>query len=257
MVATNTSFRSYKYTQTTDGVNDYYSGIDGTNGFSIAAFAGKTGMTFSILIDLPTQIDSTSAQRRLLEIADASRTNLMADDLGAFSGLLTNEYIGSALVTGTTKVFGRTSAVETISAGWHHIVLATGDSGVTVTCIDGVQLNGSVGAFGAPLTATSTFTANKIGLMASSAGGVPTACTWREALLVNIAWPIANMQKLYNFYTRDGNVSIEKSDRSAWRFLGTPISRPEIAGLWKGDESGTDLLESVNNSARRLVKTNF
>jgi hypothetical protein len=255
MVNTLTDFRSYKYSQTTDGTNDYYSGINGTNGFSITPFAGLTGLTFSIILTLPAPISSVSSQRRIFEVADSTRTNLLAIDLGAFSGTLTNEYIGASLVTGTTKSGGRLSAVETISAGTHLIMVSVGDAFMVIS-IDGVELADTANAFGLPATATSTFTANRVGLMASASGSVPTGATWREAMVINEAWPFANHEELYKFYTRDGNVSMANTDRTAWRFLVTPTSRAKIAALWKGNESGTDLLDSVT-TATDLTKTNF
>lgn len=256
MVITLTDFRSYKYSQTTDGTNDYYSGINGTNGFSITPFANLSGLTFSIIITLPAQIDSTSTQKRLFEVADSTRTNLLAIDLGAFSGTLTNEYIGASLVTGTTKSGGRLSAVESISAGTHLVMVSVGGGSNVIISIDGSERNATANAFGVPATATSTFTANRVGLMASASGSVPTGATWREAMVINESWPIANHLGLYNYYTRNGNVPIANSDRSAWRYLVTPTSRAKIAALWKGDESGTDLLDSVTTGSD-LTKTNF
>lgn len=256
MINTISAFRSYYDTQTTDGTNDYYSGINGTNSFSITPFAGLTGMTFSILINFPVQIDSTVSQRRLFEVADSTRTNLLAFDVGAFSGALTDEYIGVSLVTGTTKSSARCNAAESIAVGWNHIAISVGSAVNPTIAINGVSFTVTNNAFGAPQTATSTFTANKVGLMASSSGSVPTAATWREALVINQYSSIGAIQGLYNYYTRNGNVPLANSKRSAWRYLVTPSSRATIAGFWRGNESGTNLLD-MTASTGNLTKTNF
>lgn len=256
MINTLSGFKSYKYTQTTDGTNDYYVGIDGTNSFSITPFAGLADITFNILINFPSQVDSTDAQARLLEIANSARTSLFGVDVGAYSGLLTNEYIGLFTnIAGAVKTSGVVTATS-ISAGWHMITVSMAATAI-VLCVDGVLRSVTAGSTGAPVNITSGFTANRLSLMATTAGGVPYGCTWREAMLLNTGWAEANALIMYNYYTRDGNVPLGNSNRSAWRYMVTPAARAQILELWKGNESGTDLLPSKNASSGKLTKTNF
>src|SRR5688572_32322436 len=247
MINTLSGFKSYKYTQTTDGTNDYYLGTDGTNSFAISPFAGLADVTFNILINFPSQIDSTDAQARLLEIANSARTSLFGVDIGAYSGLLTGEYIGIFTnLAGAVKTSGVVTATS-ISAGWHMITVSMGAAAISL-CVDGVLRTVTAGSTGPPVNVTSGFTANKMSLMASTAGSVPYGCTWREAMLLNVGWNEATALLLYNYYTRGGNVPLGNSNRSAWRFLITPTSRALIIELWKGNESGTDLLPSKTST---------
>lgn len=255
MFATHSGFSSYRYLQTTDGTNDYYVGINGTNGFVITPFQGHTSFTFSILINFGSVIDSATTVKRILEIANSARTAIYGNDLGAFTSTLTSEYIGLfTLISGVTRARGVTSATS-IAAGWHHIVLAV--SGVAPKIIiDGVEITSTNGTGGAPVNATAGFTANQVSLMGTTAGGAPFGCTWREAALLNTAFVQANALDLYQYYTRNGNVSLANSRRSIWRYLGTTTGRSQIIELYKGNESGTDLLAS-KAAASDLTKTGF
>lgn len=243
------------YTQTTDGTNDYYVGINGTNGFSITPFSSIDTMTFSILINFTSTVNSSTSGARILEISDSTRTNLFGIDIGNFTGGITNEYLGVfTLIGGITRASGVADG-GSISAGWHHIGVRVNPSSVVIA-VDGVgkTLTNNVG--GRPLTITTGYTANRISLMATTAGGVPLGCTWREALCMSGSLDATQMDDLLNFYTRDKNVPLGFSDRSVWRYLGTPTGRAMILALYKGNESGSDLLDAVD-TARDLTKTNF
>lgn len=254
MVATNSGFASYKYLQTTDGVNDYYLGTDGTNSFSITPFAARVDMTFNVLINFTATVDSSTVVARMLEVANSARTSIYGNDLGAFTNQLTNEHMGLfTSLAGTVRSAGVVTG--SITAGWHMITISIASAVITM-CVDGIIRAKTDGSFGPPVNATSGFTANKLSLMGTTVGSAVFGCTWREAMILTVGWSAANALLLYNYYTRDGNVSLAKSRRSAWRYMVTPTARGQIVALWKGNESGTNLLES-KTSASNLTKTNF
>jgi hypothetical protein len=255
MFSTYTSFKSYKYTQTTDGVNDYYVGIDGTNGFSITPFQGHTNFTFNILINVPTQINSATAVARFLEIANSARTSLFGNDFGNSTGTLTNEYVTIFTnLASIVRASGVTSATS-IPAGWHMFTLVV-SAAVARYMIDGIEVALTDGSGGRPQGATVGFTANKIALMGTTAGGAYYGCTWREALLLSTVWAEANALAAYKYYTRNGNVTLAYSKKTMWKYLGSTSGRAQIIALYKGDESGSDLLES-KTTASDLTKTGF
>lgn len=244
------------FPQTTDGTNDYYVGIDGTNGFAISPFAGISTMTFSILINFPSTINSSTSGQRIVEIADSTRTNLFGIDIGNFTGGLTNEYIGVFTnISAANRASGVTTGGGSISAGWHMISVRVNSTAVVIT-IDGVDQTLTNNATGRPVTISTGYTANKMSLMATTAGGVPVGCEWRDALFLNTALSAAQMDDLYNFYTKDNNVPLEFSDRSAWKYYGSTSGRSQVIAFYSGKESGSDLLDNVN-TARDLTKTNF
>jgi hypothetical protein len=243
------------YTQTTDGTNDYYVGIDGTNGFSITPFQGVSNMTFNVLINFPSIINAASSVKRIVEISDAARTNIFGIDLGNFTGGLTNEYIGVfTSIGGVVRASGVTDG-GSISAGWHMISVRVNPSAVVIT-IDGVNKTITDNGTGRPVTISTGYTATRLALMGTTAGGVPFGCTWREAVFMNSGFTSAQMADMYNYYTDDVNTAIVESNRSLWKYFGAPGSRSQILGFYQGNESGSDLLDRVN-TARDLTKTNF
>jgi hypothetical protein len=254
--ATRTSAKSYKYVQATNGTDEYYVGIDGTNGFSITPFASHTNFTFNVLVNFPSVITSATAVGRMLEIANSGRTSLYGNDIGGFTGTLTNEYIGLfTLISGITRSSGVTSA-SSIPAGWHMITISVSAT-VVRYCIDGVEVAMTDGGAGRPQNATNGFTVNKMSLMGTTAGGayVPTT-GWREACLLNTIWSEANALMVYRYYTRNGGVTLANSDRSIWKYLSSSSGRAQIIALYKGNESAGDLLDS-KTTASDLTKTGF
>lgn len=243
------------YTQTTDGTNDYYVGIDGTNGFAIAPFQGISTMTFHALINFPSTINSASTATRVLEISDTSRTNIYGIDIGAYTGALTNEYIGTFTnLAGAVRSTGCTDG-GSITAGWHTVMVKV-SAGTVVIAIDGVGKTLTNSAGGAPLTISSGYTATRLGLMAGTNGVIPTGCTFRDVALLSSSLTAANALDLYKYYTKDGNITLAESDRSIWKYMAGSSSYASILGLWQGNESGTNLL-GKKSSARNLTKTNF
>jgi hypothetical protein len=252
MIRTHTSFRSYKYTHTTDGVNDHYLGTDAVSGFAIADFAGKTNITVNILINFPALVNEFSAQKRLLEIANSARTGLWTGDIGAFTATLTNEYIGVAsLVGGVSKGTGVKDGGN-ISAGWHMVTFTTSATGSSVL-IDGVKPTNTVGSTGDTTAVSTGFTANKFALMASAAGGVPYACEWRECSVYSDAWLTSEILALYKYYTRNGNVTLGNSKRSAARYF---PKLSTLIDLYKGNVSGS-ALKAHKSATHDLVLTGF
>lgn len=244
------------FNQTTDGVNDYYLGIDGTGGFSITPFSNINEMTFNILVNFPSTINSASTGTRLLEIANSTRTSLFGIDVGNFTGGLTNEYLG--VFTNIASVVRASGVADggSITAGWHMISVSVNTLAVVIS-VDGVNKTITNNATGRPITITGGYTANRIGLMATAAGGVPTGCTWREAALLNNALPIANMTDLYNYYTKDGNIALGISDRTARKYYGAVLGYGSFLALYKGNESGSVIVDTRTPGVRDLVKTNF
>jgi hypothetical protein len=242
-------------TQTTDGTNDYYVGIDGTNGFSITPFAGVSNMTFSILVNFPSTINAASSGRRIVEISDATRTNLFGIDVGNFTGGLTNEYIGVFTnISGVNRASGVTDG-GSITSGWHMISVRVNSSAVVIT-VDGVNKTITDNATGRPLTISTGYTATRLALMATTAGGVPTGCTWREAVFLASGFTSTQMDDMHHYYTDDVNTPLVNSNKSLWKYFGSPTSRSLILAFYSGNESGSDLLDRVN-TARDLTKTNF
>lgn len=252
-----TSFHSYKYEQTTDGVDDYYLGIDGTNSFSITTFQGLNLGSMNALINFTSTVDSTTAVARILEWSNATRTHQFAWCIGNFTTVLTGDYYGCFYNHNsgvTLRAKGITSA-GSISAGWHMVSIVV-EANLARLLIDGVAIAGTAGPQGDVNEISFTFTPDRMALMATTAGTVPLGCTWRELAVFNTAPSDANLLKLYNYYTHDGNVSLANSRRSISRFLFFSSSS-EIIELYKGNESGTDLIPSINPTAHKLTKTNF
>jgi hypothetical protein len=240
-----------RYTHTTDGTNDYYLGIDGTNGFSITEFQGRAEGTFHILINVPATINSALAQKIVLEFSDAARTNLWNNDFGAFSGLTTLEYMGLVRVlAGATRALCLRDG-GSISTGWHLITFSTSAANSSVA-IDGVvptvqAFNGNIN------TITSSFTATRLALMAATNGAAPYGCEWREAAFFIDAWTAQECLDLYNYYTKNGVVSLANTRRSIVHF---GPHKQYLVDVYKGNVSGSDLL-AHKNTAHDLTLTNF
>lgn len=244
-----------KFVQTTDGTNDFYLGDDGVNGFSITPFTGRASMCFNIIINLPSTINSSSASSRLFEISNTARTSLYSFDIGAYTGSLTGEFIGAfRSLAGATRVTGCTTGGGSIAAGWHMLTVRQGATAQIL--VDGVALAMTNGASGAITDATFSFTPTRAALMAATSGVVPTGCDWREALFLNSSFSDAGILALYNYYTSNGAVPLGNSNKSAVKFFGTTSGRAQVIALYRGQESGTDLLDYIA-TASDLTKTNF
>lgn len=255
MVNTHTSYQPYYYTQTTDGVNDYNVGINGTNGFVITPFQGRIIMSFNILINFPSTVNSSTTQQRIIEISNSARTSLFFLDIGSSSGSLTNEFIAFGTNHGgVIRIVGVVGA-GSISAGWHMLTVSV-SSITTFLAIDGVSQSLTSGGSGAPVSVSSGFTANQVSIMGSTSGSVPLGCTWRDAVFISETLDSDDAGFIYGFYTRDGNVSLANSDRSFWRHYVSAIVRPNIIAFYSAQANGTDLLDKVS-SASDLTKTNF
>lgn len=252
-----TCFHSYRYDQTTDGVNDYYLGIDGTNSFSITTFQALNLGALNILINFTSTVDSATAVARILEWSNATRTHQFAWCIGNFTTVLTNDYYGCFYNynSGVTLHAKGITSAGSISAGWHMCSIVV-EASLARLLIDGVAIAGATGPQGDVDQMTFGFTPDRMALMATTAGTVPLGCTWRECTIFNTAPTDANLLKLYNYYTHDGNVSLANSRRSISRFLFFSSSS-EIVELYKGNESGTDLLGTISPTTHKLTKTNF
>jgi hypothetical protein len=253
MVKTHTSFRSYTYSHTPDGSNDYYLGTNGVSGFSITDFQGLTNITINILINFPLAISSATAQKIVIEIANSARTGLWIGNLGAFTSLLSNEYVGiSSLVGGVAKASGANTVAETITAGWHMLTFATSGSTSSVS-IDSSPPAIDIGGTGAVTTVSTGFTANKLSLMAATNGAAPYGCTWRELSIYSNAWLTADVQNLYRYYTKNQSISLANSKRSAARFA--PY-RSNLIDLYRANVVSTSL-KAFKSSTHDLTLTNF
>jgi hypothetical protein len=252
-----TAFHSYKYTQTTDGTDDYYVGIDGVNSFSITTFQGLNLGAMNALINFPSTVDSSTAVARILEWSNSTRTHQFAWCIGNFTTVLTNDYYGCFYNynSGVTLHAKGITSAGSITAGWHMVSIVV-EASLARLLIDGVAIAGATGPQGDVDQVTFGFTPDRMALMATTAGTVPLGCTWRDLAVFNIAPSDADMLKLYNYYTHDGNVSLANSRRTLARYL-IYWSGSSIVELYKGNESGTDLLGSINSTAHKLTKTNF
>lgn len=244
------------FPQATDGVNDYNLGTDGTNSFTISTFASITDVTINVLINFPSTVNSTTTGQRIFEIANTARTSLFGIDIGGFTTSVTDEYIGFFTnIAGTLRVAAVNTAAGSISAGWHMITI-TRNSNIY---IDGVSQTTTFGtSTGPPAVFTNGYTINRLSIMASTSGSVPTAATWREFTILAGNLGSTNVADLYSYYTRQGNVTLANSKETLWKYYGASTGyNTTMLAQWQGKESGTDLLEQKNPTTKKLTKTNF
>lgn len=250
---TSSSHHVERYEHTCDGVNDYYSGINGTNGFVITAFQGVTNVVINVLMEFPSSIEAADAVTRLFEISNSGRTSLVGPSFGNATGLFADEYITSfSSIAGLIRGAGVTDGGGSISAGWHMITVVN-NTGVRIY-VDGVP-KATYTAFpsGDGAVFTNGWTPDRLALFATTVGGVPQGASWREYAIIGTTFNDTDILNLYNFYTVQGNITVENSRRSITKFIKYV---PLLIEVWRGNVSGSDLL-GTKNAAHDLTLTNF
>lgn len=253
MIKTSTSHHVERYEHTCDGVNDYYSGINGTNGFVITAFQGITNGIINVLMEFPSSIEAADAVTRLFEISNSARTSLTGPSFGAATGLVADEYLTTFTnIAGLIRGAGVTDGGGSVSAGWHMVTFVH-NTGVRVY-IDGVP-KATYSAFpsGDGAVFSNGFTPDRLALFATTAGGVPQGASWREFAIIGTTFNDTDILNLYRFYTVQGNITLENSRRSITKFIKYV---PLLIEVWRANVSGSDLL-ALKNTAHDLTLVNF
>src|SRR3990167_4836188 len=145
-------------TSPTEGKIGQALNFDGSNDYVNVGVISSNFVSMSLWVNFPSAITAATSCQALTKYGSANDGNNDQETvtLGSCSGLATNETL---MILGYTGSFLRTYITDTLSAGWHHIVLRwdTGSSQYKFY-VDGVVKTSVAGTQGdTPLTAIDNF----------------------------------------------------------------------------------------------------